>query len=82
MEVPSPQAGEVLGILVKVGDKVKTGAEVLRLSAAAGVVGPAQEAPAVSIKVSCKAADNREPMPASEPPQPSLPAAQNIPVSV
>ena len=44
MEVPSPQAGEVLELLVKVGDKVKTGAEVLRLSAAAGSeVGPAQE---------------------------------------
>ena len=36
MEVPSPQAGEVLELLVKVGDKVKTGAEVLKLSAAAG----------------------------------------------
>ena len=83
MEVPSPQAGEVLEILVKVGDKVKTGAEVLKLSAAAGGdVAPAQEAPAASTEASGKAADDSRPMPASEPSQPSQPAAQNIPVSV
>ncbi|MFZ8990733.1 MAG: 2-oxo acid dehydrogenase subunit E2, partial [Pseudohongiellaceae bacterium] len=80
MEVPSPQAGEVLEILVKVGDKVKTGAEVLKLSAAAGGdVAPAQEAPATSTEASGKAAGDSRPMPASEP---SQPAAQNIPVSV
>ena len=57
MEVPSPQAGEVLEILVKVGDKVKTGAEVLKLSASAGGdVAPAQEAPAASNEASGKAA--------------------------
>ena len=49
MEIPSPQAGEVLEILVKVGEKVKTGAEVLKLSAAAdGDVLPAQECLALS----------------------------------
>ena len=80
MEVPSPQAGEVLEILVKVGDKVKTGAEVLKLSAAAGGdVAPAQEAPAAITEASGKAADDFRPMPASEP---SQPAAQNIPGSV
>lgn len=83
MEVPSPQAGEVLEILVKVGDKVKTGAEVLKLSAGADaggdVVAPAQEAPAASTEASGTAADDSWPMPASEP---SQPAAQNIPVSV
>ena len=83
MEVPSPQAGEVLEILVKVGDKVKTGAEVLKLSAAAGGdVAPAQEAPAASTEASGKAAGDSRPMPASEPSQPAQPAAQNIPVSV
>ena len=83
MEVPSPQAGEVLEMLVKVGDKVKTGAEVLKLSAAAGGdVAPAQEAPAASTEASGKASDDSRPMQASEPSQPSQPAAQNIPVSV
>ena len=83
MEVPSPQAGEVLEILVKVGDKVKTGAEVLKLSAAAGGdVAPAQEAPATSTKASGKAAGDSRPMPASEPSRSDQPAAQNIPVSV
>ncbi len=84
MEVPSPQAGEVLEILVKVGDKVKTGAEVLKLSADAGgdVVAPAQEAPAASTEASGTAADDSRPLPASEPSWPSQPAAQNIPVSV
>ena len=83
MEVPSPQAGEVLEILVKVGDKVKTGAEVLKLSAAAGGdVAPAQEAPAMSSEASCKAAGDSRPMPASEPSRSDQPAAQIIPVSV
>ena len=83
MEVPSPQAGEVLEILVKVGDKVKTGAEVLKLSAAAGGdVAPAQEAPATSSEASGKAAGDSRPMPASEPSRSDQPAAQNIPVSV
>jgi len=83
MEVPSPQAGEVLEILVKVGDKVKTGAEVLKLSAAAGDdVAPAQEAPATSSEASGKAAGDSRPMPASEPSRSDQPAAQNIPVSV
>ena len=83
MEVPSPQAGEVLEILVKVGDKVKTGAEVLKLSAAAGGdVAPAQEAPATSTEASGKAAGDSRPVPAPEPSQPAQPAAQNIPVSV
>jgi len=86
MEVPSPQAGVVLEILVKVGDKVKTGAEVLKLSADADaggdVVEPAQEAPAASTGASGTAADDSRPMPASEPSQPSQPAAQNIPTSV
>jgi pyruvate dehydrogenase E2 component (dihydrolipoamide acetyltransferase) len=83
MEVPSPQAGEVLEILVKVGDKVKTGAEVLKLSAAAGGdVAPAQEAPATSAEASGKTAGDSRPMPASEPSRPAQPAAQNIPVSV
>ncbi|MGA0288048.1 MAG: dihydrolipoyllysine-residue acetyltransferase [Pseudohongiellaceae bacterium] len=83
MEVPSPQAGEVLEILVKVGDKVKTGAEVLKLSAAAGGdVAPAQEAPATISEASGKAAGDSRPMPASEPSRSDQPAAQNIPVSV
>lgn len=83
MEVPSPQAGEVLEIMVKVGDKVKTGAEVLKLSAAAGGdVAPAQEAPATSSEASGKAAGDSRPMPASEPSRSDQPAAQNIPVSV
>ncbi|MGA1055485.1 MAG: dihydrolipoyllysine-residue acetyltransferase [Pseudohongiellaceae bacterium] len=83
MEVPSPQAGEVLEILVKVGDKVKTGTEVLKLSAAAGGdVAPAQEAPATSSEASGKAAGDSRPMPASEPSRSDQPAAQNIPVSV
>ena len=83
MEVPSPQAGEVLEILVKVGDKVKTGAEVLKLSAAAGGdVAPAQEAPGTSSEASGKAAGDSRPMLASEPSRSDQPAAQNIPVSV
>ena len=80
MEVPSPQAGEVLEILVKVGDKVKTGAEVLKLSASAGVVAPLSSArrsteasgKPLAIRDRCR----RQSLPAAQP------AAQNIPVPV
>ena len=51
---------------------------MLRLSAAAGSeVGPAQEAPHESIKAADKATDDLESLQASEPPQFSLPAAQD-----
>ena len=78
MEVPSPQAGEVLELLVKVGDKVKTGAEVLKLSAAAGgEVVPVQEAPTENIKVPDKATDDPKSIQESEHPQSDPPAAQD-----
>ena len=78
MEVPSPQAGEVLELLVKVGDKVKTGAEVLKLSAAAGgEVVPVQEAPTENIKVPDKATNDPKSIQESEYPQSHPPAAQD-----
>ncbi len=78
MEVPSPQAGEVLELLVKVGDKVKTGAEVLRLSAAAGgELVLVQEAPTENIKVANKATDDPKSIQESEHPQSDPPAAQD-----
>ena len=79
MEVPSPQAGEVLELLVKVGDKVKKGAEVLKLSATVGgEVMPAQKASAEGIEASEKAADDPTPLKALEAPQYSLHAARDI----
>ncbi len=78
MEVPSPQAGQVLELLVKVGDKVKTGAEVLKLSATVGGEAVlAQKASAGSIEAPEEAADDPRPIQASEPPQYSLHAAQD-----
>ena len=78
MEVPSPQAGEVLELLAKVGDKVKTGAEVLRLSAAAGgELVLVQEAPTENIKVANKATDDPKSIQESEHPQSDPPAAQD-----
>ena len=78
MEVPSPQAGEVLELLAKVGDKVKTGAEVLRLSAAAGgELVLVQEAPTENIKVPDKATDDPKSIQESEHPQSDPPAAQD-----
>ena len=78
MEVPSPQAGQVLELLVKVGDKVKTGAEVLKLSATVGGEAVlAQKASAESIEAPEEAADDSRPIQASEPPQYSLHAAQD-----
>ena len=40
MEVPAPQDGEVLELLIKVGDKVKTGSDVIRISGAAAAASP------------------------------------------
>jgi pyruvate dehydrogenase E2 component (dihydrolipoamide acetyltransferase) len=40
MEVPAPQDGEVLELLIKVGDKVKTGSDVIRISGAGAAASP------------------------------------------
>ncbi len=60
MEVPSPAAGTVSGLKVKVGDKLSQGASICQLETQA-----ADEAPASSPKAA-----------ASEPEKPSAPAAQ------
>ena len=48
MEVPSPAAGKVLEILVKLGDKVGEGSLILRLEAEGAAAGPAAAAPAAA----------------------------------
>ena len=43
MEIPAPQAGVVKSISVKVGDKVKTGVDIMVFDAADGAVAPVAE---------------------------------------
>src|SRR6185295_2103670 len=58
MEVPSPAAGVVKEIRIKVGDKVSQGAPVLTLETGDGAAAPAPAAP--------KAASAPEPRPAAQ----------------
>lgn len=46
MEVPAPEAGEVEELLVKVGDKVKTGDNILKMKVSGGAASSAATAPA------------------------------------
>ena len=50
MEIPAPQAGVVKSISVKVGDKVKTGVDIMVFDAADGAVAPVAEEPKVEVK--------------------------------
>src|SRR3954451_22733766 len=65
MEVPSPAAGKVGELLVKVGDKVCEGSALVRLDGADGAA-PAAGAP-----------EPAEPEPEPPPPEPAPPKSEN-----
>jgi pyruvate dehydrogenase E2 component (dihydrolipoamide acetyltransferase) len=78
MEVPSPAAGVVKDVRVKVGDKVSQGTLILMLEAgaeAAAVAAPAAAAPqpaaAPAAQTAAPAAPAPAPQPAAAPPQPA-----------
>lgn len=79
MEVPAPEAGEVEELLVKIGDKVKTGDSILKMKVSGGVASsaaqaPAKEAPAektVSQAAPEPAPASAKSAPVSPPPSPS-----------
>ena len=76
MEVPSPLAGTVRGISVKVGDRVREGDEILVLEIAgegAAVAAPAEAAPAAA--ASAPAVEAVAPAPAA-PPAAAAPAGE------
>lgn len=62
MEVPAPEAGEVEELLVKVGDKVKTGDSILKMKVSGGASSSSASAPAKE-----EAADKPAAKAASEP---------------
>ena len=76
MEVPAPQDGEVLELLIKVGDKVKTGSDVIRISGAAAAASPSP-APASSESEAVAPAPSTAPAPAAIPEVPAVHAEQS-----
>ena len=78
MEVPSPAAGKVKEILLKVGDKVAQGSPILVLEAAGGVpAGPAAPAPAAAPSAPAPKAEAPSPAPSRPPPVAVEPAAES-----
>lgn len=76
MEVPAPQDGEVLELLIKVGDTVKTGTDVIRISGAAAAASPSP-APASSESEAVAPAPSTAPAPAAIPEVPAVHAEQS-----
>jgi pyruvate dehydrogenase E2 component (dihydrolipoamide acetyltransferase) len=78
MEIPSPSAGVVKELKIKVGDKVSKGSPILVLSAASGN-GASAPVPASAASAPASAA----PAPATAPPKPasSAPAAASAPAA-
>ena len=82
MEVPAPQDGEVLELLIKVGDKVKTGSDVIRISGAAAAASPAPASSDASVAASSESeavapAPSAAPAPAAIPKVPAVHAEQS-----
>ena len=76
MEVPAPQDGEVLELLIKVGDKVKTGSDVIRIFGAAAAASPSP-APASSESEAVAPAPSTAPAPAAIPEVPAVHSEQS-----
>ncbi|HCI88413.1 MAG TPA: dihydrolipoamide acetyltransferase, partial [Gammaproteobacteria bacterium] len=76
MEVPAPQDGEVLELLIKVGDKVKTGTDVIRITGAAAAASPSP-APASSESEAVAPAPSTAPALAAIPEVPAVHAEQS-----
>src|SRR5690242_1753212 len=76
MDVPSPAAGTVKAIAVKVGDKVSQGSVVLTLEAESG---PARPAPTEAKRAS--AAPASPPAPAAQPARPAASAPAPAPAT-
>ncbi|MCP5358731.1 MAG: dihydrolipoyllysine-residue acetyltransferase [Pseudomonadales bacterium] len=83
MEVPSPKAGEVKALKLKVGDKVSKGSAILELLVSSGAAAPAKPAAApAQPEAAQKAAPAPAPAPAAPAPAPaaapaSAPAASS-----
>ena len=75
MEVPAPQDGEVLELLIKVGDKVKTGTDVIRITGAAAA--SPSPAPASSESEAVAPAPSTAPALAAIPEVPAVHAEQS-----
>jgi pyruvate dehydrogenase E2 component (dihydrolipoamide acetyltransferase) len=74
MEVPAPKAGVIKSLKVKLGDKLKTGDELLELEVEGAAEAPAAEAPATP----APAAQAAEPAPAAAPAAPVGESLQSV----
>ncbi len=88
MDVPAPFAGTVRELLVKIGDRVSQGAELLTLEPSGNGDAPSDEVPSAEAPTGTKAADSVEsateaeeqaapPPVASEPERPAAPASSS-----
>ena len=82
MDVPSPAAGTVKSIAVKVGDKVSEGALVVVIDAASAAAAPAKAAAAPAPAASKPAPPAAAPSPIADRPSPAATAARSAAVDV
>ena len=86
MEIPSPGAGVVKSVAVKVGDKVKEGSVILQLEQADGADGGAAKAQPAAAPATAAAAPAAAPAPADAAPaqggEPQAGAEENVTVEV
>jgi pyruvate dehydrogenase E2 component (dihydrolipoamide acetyltransferase) len=82
MDVPSPAAGTVKSIAVKVGDKVSEGALVVVIDAAGAAAAPAKAAAAPAPAASKPAPPAAAPSPIADRPSPASTAARSAAVDV
>ena len=81
MEVPSPAAGTVRNLKVKIGDKLSAGAVICQLEAEGAAEAPKAEKPAAPVappasKAAAPKAETKAAPPAAEGSKPTAPAAQ------
>ncbi len=78
MDVPAPVAGVIESLLVKVGDKVKTGSQIAKVLAAAPAVKQESAPPVEAAAASAPPAEETKPAPTAKPTaQPAVSAPQS-----
>jgi len=75
MEVPSPEAGVVRGLKVKIGDKLSAGSAICQLEIETAAAPPAKPAPSEAPKAAAKPAEKPATPPPAPPPAAAPPAA-------
>lgn len=82
MEIPAPKAGIVKELLVKIGDKVSKGSEILVLDTASNDSTASKAAAPAPVKDEPKSTSVSAPAPAKAAPAPQAPAKASQPISL